>query len=227
MHPVPQNGVGGCAPLCVGPFKSPRLPPALTGFVGERRNRPVALVTDDFRLYHELAPFFERSGVQLLGLAPGEEVPAAVEVLLGGPEDDARSVAVRQDREATLLAVAQRLDAGGEPYRHVVYGVDPGETVGLAVVADDLPLWVGEAHDVEGAVARVLAWRTGLEARAESVHVGDGAPEVGRALRRALRDADRDLRVSMVPEHGSTPQAPVTGSRHTDAAIRIARRRPL
>lgn len=199
----------------------------LTGFVGERRNRPVALVTDDFRLYHALAPFFEHSGVHLLGLSPGEEVPTAVEVLLDGPDGDPRSVPVREDREATLLAVVQAMDTDGEPYRHVVYGIDPGDTIGLAVVADDLPLWVGEEHTVDGAVARLAAWRTGVRARSEAVHVGDGAPPVGLALRRALRDSEPELPVSIVPEYGSSPQAAVTSSRHTDAAIRIARRQPL
>ncbi len=195
--------------------------------MGERRNRPVALVTDDFRLYHDLAPFFESVGVTLLGLTPGEEIPAVVQVLLGGPEGDPRTVAVLPDREATLLAVAQALDPRGSEYRHVVYGIDPGETMGLAVVADDMPLWVAEEHSIEGTVRRLSAWRTGLEARSESVHIGDGAPDVGRALRHALREADPDLPVLMVPEFASTPSAAVTGSRHTDAAIRIARRQPL
>lgn len=200
---------------------------ALTGFLGERRNRPVALVTDDFRLYHELAPFLEQNGVHVLGLSPGEEVPAAVEVLLGGPEDDPRSVAVRPDREATLLAVVQAMDAGREAYRHVVYGLDPGDTIGLAVVADDLPLWVGEERTVEGVLARLRVWRTGITARGETVHLGDGAPTVGSALRRALLEEEPGLPVLMVPEHGSSPPAAVSGSRHTDAAIRIARRQPL
>ncbi len=195
--------------------------------MGERRNRPVALVTDDFRVYHSLAPFFEQVGITLLGLNPGEAVPPAVEVLLNGPEDDARTVPLRQDREATLLAVAQALDPRGGDYRHVVYGVDPGETMGLAVVADDLPLWVAEAHTVEGLVERLMAWRTGLNSKTESVHIGDGAPKIGRAVRLALRDQDKRLPVFIVPEFASTPAAAVTGSRHMDAAIRIARRPPL
>lgn len=195
--------------------------------MGERRNRPVALVTDDFRLYHELAPFFEQSGVHLLGLNPGEEVPSSVEVLLGGPPDDARTVAVRQDREATLLAVVQAMQVHQDAYRSVVYGIDPGETIGLAVVADDQPLWVGEEHTVDGAVARLLAWRTGLDARIETIHIGDGAPDVGRALRRAFLEAGSTLPVFLVSEHGSTPHAAVTSSRHMDAAIHIARRQPL
>lgn len=197
----------------------------LTGFIGERTNRPVALVTDDFRLYHELAPFFEAQGVQLLGLRPGEPVPDAVRVLLNGPADDPRSVAVRADNEATWLAVAAKWDARAGP-RRVVIGADPGETIGLAVLVDGMVYWTAEARGVDAALARLLAWRTGLAPDSWALHVGDGAAEIGFALSRGARKSWPELRVSIVPEAGSTPPSAVTGSRHTDAAIRIALREP-
>ena len=203
----------------------------MTGFPGQRRNLDVALVTDDFRLYHELAPYLESKGIRVLGLKPGEAVPPSVRVLLGGPAGDPRTVALRPDREATLLAVYALLDdrptaraAGG--YHRVVFGVDPGHVIGLAVLADGAWLHVAEARSPEEAVARLTAWSTGLAARAWEVHVGDGHPNSGRALVRSLRAALPQARVSLVPEEKTSPFRPVTGSRHTDAAILIARREP-
>lgn len=200
----------------------------MSGFPGERRNRPVALVTEDFRLYHRLVPFLESAGLPVLVLRPGEEVPASVQALLGGPPDDPRSIALRDDDEATLLAVYTALDRrpGADGYRRVVFGLDPGKVIGLAVLADEDCLLVGEAHSVEAAVARVVAWASGLAARHWEVHVGDGSPTEGRALVATLRDRLPQAEVALVREHDTTPFSHVSGSRHTDAAWHIAMRRP-
>lgn len=201
----------------------------MTGFPGQRRNLDVALVTDDFRLYHELAPYLESNGIRVLGLKPGETVPPSVRVLLGGPEGDRRTVRLRADREATLLAVYSVLDdrpTARAGYQRIVFGVDPGHVIGLAVLADGAWLHVAEARSPDAAVARLAAWSTGLSARSWEVHVGDGHPVTGRALVKALRTALPEARVTLVPEEKTSPFRPVTGSRHTDAAIHIARREP-
>jgi hypothetical protein len=201
----------------------------MTGFPGERRNKAVALVTDDFRLYHELTPYLEANGIRVLGLKPGEAVPPSVRVLLGGPTGDPRSLQLRADREATLLAVFAALDErptarGG--YERIVFGVDPGQVIGLAVLADGSWLHVAEALSPQEAVDRVAAWSTGLSARHWEVHVGDGHPTSGRTMLRELRARLPEARVSLVPEEKTSPFRPVTASRHTDAAIHIAMRDP-
>lgn len=199
----------------------------MTGHRGARTNLPVALVTQDFRLYHRLAPFFEGYGITVLGLRPGDAVPASVRVLLGGPQTDKRSVALREDAEATLLATFAALDprpGKRHGYGRVVFGVDPGQMIGLAAVADGEALLVGEARSVHEAAERVKAWATGLSARVWEVHVGDGAPEAGRSLVEALARRLPQARVALVSEEGTSPWFAVTGSRHADAAILIALR---
>lgn len=202
----------------------------MTGHSGQRRNHGVALVTDDFRLYHELAPFFEGHGIRILGLKPGEQPPASIKVLLGGPPGDPRTIALREHREATLLAVYAALDArptarGG--YQRVVFGVDPGEVIGLAVLADGAWLHVAEAHGVADAVSHIAEWTTGLTAKTWEAHVGNGHPSVGRPILVELRKALPKVKVMLVPEGATTPDRPRTQSRHTDAAILIALREPL
>jgi hypothetical protein len=189
----------------------------------------VALVTDDFRLYHELAPYLEANGIRVLGLKPGEDPPKSVKVLLGGPAGDPRTVPLRDDREATLLALIAALDErptakGG--YRRVVFGVDPGHVIGLAVLADGQCLHVTEARSPDQAVERIAAWATGLSAQRWEVHVGDGHPKTGRGILPAVKARLPQARVLLVPEEATTPFRPVTASRHTDAAITIAQREP-
>lgn len=199
----------------------------MTGHRGARKNLPVALVTQDFRLYHRLAPFFESYGITILGLTPGEAVPASVRVLLDGPPADPRSVPLRDELEATLLATFAALDprpGKREGYNRVVFGVDPGQIIGLAAVADGETLLVGEARAVQDAADRVAMWASGLQARVWEVHVGDGAPEAGRQLVETMAHLLPQARVAVVPEEGTSPWFAVTGSRHSDAAILIALR---
>lgn len=203
----------------------------MTGHIGERTNRPVALVTDDFRLYHELVPLFESNGIPILGLRPGDRIPDAVEVVVGGADDDARSVALRPDAQATLLAVLMALDAkrAGRrgAYERVVFGIDPGDAIGLAVVADGQPLMVDQVFDPEAAVARLAAWQRGLVADAWFAHIGDGAPMIGVRLEGLLHKRLDGVAVRFVPEQETSPGSPETRSRHTDAAILIALRQPI
>ncbi len=194
--------------------------------MGERRNREVALVTGDLRLYHRLVPVFEKRGIPLLGLTPQDEVPESVQALLNGPPDDPRHVPVHQDDDATLLAALQRLDRRRPgPYGHVTFGVDPGKTIGLAVVADDEPLLVREAQTIAAAIDRLCAWAEGLQSKHWAIHIGDGAPDVGEPLAEQLAQQLPDAPVRLIHEARTTPRAPVTGSRHADAAVRIALRR--
>ncbi len=174
-----------------------------------------------------MVPFLEDYGIHVLGLAPGEPVPPSVRVLLNGPADDRRSQPVGPSREATLLAILAALDErptarGG--YDRVVVGVDPGDVTGLALLADDRVLLVGEEHSPSEAADRVVKWTKGLSARLWEVHVGDGAPEAAGAMIRAVGERLGDARILVVPEEGTTPYAVETVSRHTDAAIQIARR---
>ena len=197
----------------------------MTGHVGARKSQPVGLMTDDFRLYHRLAPFLESHGLPVLGLRSGDLVPPTVRALVGGPPEDPRTLPVRQDPEAVLLSIRSHLDAPAG-FRRVIFGLDPGKVIGLAVVADGKWLLVAEAMSVAKAVERVATWAEALAARSWEVHVGAGAPIVGRELLAALRSRLPKASCSIVPEEDTTPGSPVTGSRHTDAAVHIALRRP-
>lgn len=201
----------------------------MTGPIGARTNRAVALVTDDFRTYHRLVPVFEARGLPVLGLRPGDEVPVAVQALIGGPSSDPRSVGLRDDAEATLLAVLQVLDerpVAEAAYPEVVFGVDPGQTIGLAVLAAGMPLLVAEERGPKLAAERLRRWRTGLWADRVAVHIGDGEPVTGQGVAAEAARLMPGAEVAFVHEGSTTPYSPATKSRHTDAAIHIALRRP-
>ncbi len=189
----------------------------------------MALVTDDFRVYHALVPVFEGHGVHLLGLAPGEDVPPSVQVIVGGPAGDGRSVPLFDDAQACLLAAIAALDerpTAEDGYSEVVFGLDPGDAIGLAVVADGMALLVDQVFDPEAAVERLVIWKQALSATSWRAHIGDGAPAVGVRLEGLIHARIQGVLVRFVPEDETSPGSPATQSRHTDAAIHIALRRP-
>jgi hypothetical protein len=193
------------------------------------RSQAVALVTDDFALYHRLAPFFEAHGIHLHGLRSNAPVPASTRVILGGDPADARTLPLRADAEANLLAVRAALD--GRPsvrtsLRHVIVGVDPGQRIGLALLADGEVYLVAEALSPQEAVDRMVAWQEGLSPRHWSVHVGDGSPVEGARICAQVAARLPGWSLVIVPEQASTPGSVETLSRHTDAAVRLARRTP-
>ncbi len=156
-------------------------------------------------------------------------MPRSVKVLLGGPAQDARALPVHDDPEATLLGVLAALDRrrpDRERYRQVVFGVDPGLTIGIALVADGQALLVAECLSPQETADRIATWAAALQAREWRVHVGDGSPAVGRAIAEALGHRVPQAALHFVPEGATTPFRPATGSRHADAAILIALRRP-
>lgn len=189
----------------------------------------MAFVTDDLRGYHELVPVFSARGIQLLGLRPDEAVPPSVRALIDGPPNDPRTVPRHAHDDATFLAVAQTLDdrpTARPTYRCITFGVDPGKTIGLAVLADGAAFMVAHEQTVSAAVARLLAWNDGLVGAMRRIHIGDGHAATGQQLFDAVQEAFPDALVAFVPEHATTPASPVTASRHTDAAIHIALRSP-
>ena len=150
-------------------------------------------------------------------------------VLLDGPPSDPRSLPLAKEPEAALLAVYWRLDprpTARPRYRKLTFGADPGQTIGLAVLADGEPMLVAESRAPEQAVERLATWAHAVEAETREFHVGDGHPEVGQVLTAALWDRFPTAQVFVVPEAATTPWSPVTRSRHTDAAILIALREP-
>ncbi|MGB0652337.1 MAG: hypothetical protein ACPGQL_03970 [Thermoplasmatota archaeon] len=191
----------------------------------------MALVVHDFRVYHELVPFLEEHDLPVLALAPGDHIPPSVKVLLDGPPADDRSVKLPiGDPEETLVATRAALlghPPGAPPFRRAVIGVDPGDVIGLAVLADDQVLVIGEEREPAAVAARVRSWCSVLAASAWAVHIGDGARRVANAVLDQLAFELPDAEVVLVPEHATTPYAVATKSRHTDAAIRIALREPV
>jgi hypothetical protein len=189
------------------------------------RQRSVALVTRDPRLYHELAGFLRERGLPSVSLLPGDRIPESVAVVLTSDDELATiehphvlPVAEGGDRRALGAAIAHALHAIPDDVDLVV-GIDPGPRPGYAIVSDDLTLGEGvlDAPDSIGVFAVQLRHR--FPSRRVVFRVGSGDPP---ARNRIVNDLlSRRRNVELVDENGTTPHGR-RRPRDAAAARRIA-----
>jgi hypothetical protein len=150
----------------------------------------IAVVTDDFSLYHDLVVRLKRRGVPFASLTPRDPVPDDVGVVITSPAEaktvDFRPVvATRSDLEDAIDQALKAL-AGREPAQVLAVGVDPGRTIGLAAVADGLVVATARCAGVDEAVNRVRLFLQRHPARRQVIRIGHGAPTLRDVLVRRL-----------------------------------------
>jgi hypothetical protein len=191
---------------------------------GERL-KTLGVQTSDFSVYYDLVQALRARHVPFVPIAPGEDVPHSVGVVLTTASEIAT---IRADHivafttpDATIEA-ALRLLRGEIAFRQCVIGIDPGERPGIAVLADGKILRLVHAtspETVRPAVDRALA---DCPAERFLVRVGNGAPTYRDRILRSF--AGMSVDVELVDETRSTPPSGYHGNaeRDTAAATNIA-----
>lgn len=192
------------------------------GLDDERTMRKVlGILTEDFRLYHDLVATLRARNLPFESLSFGHRVPENVGAVLTSVAEAhrirARNVVPVDDLDTAIGRALQMLK-GRREWREILIGIDPGREPGIAVLGDGEVLDTRLAEDPE-AVGRIVrrALRTfpGKEVR---VRVGHGDPTNRNRVLNAL--APDGLRVEIVDEAGTTHRSPQPD---VDAAMVIAR----
>ncbi|OGS50675.1 MAG: hypothetical protein A3K65_09120 [Euryarchaeota archaeon RBG_16_68_12] len=180
----------------------------------------LGVLTEDFRLYHDLVAALRARGVPFVTLSFSRRIPETVGAVLTSPQEAGRirrppAIAVG-DVDAAIAKALQALE-GHTYWKEIVVGIDPGEGPGVAVVGDGQVLDTRLAPSPE-AVAGIVrdALRT-FPASRHRVRVGHG----DRTNRnRILNALDREgVAAEIVDEAGTTDR---TEEPDIGAAIKIA-----
>jgi hypothetical protein len=159
--------------------------------VERRALRYIGVVVDDIKASYRVIRELKAKKIAFVLLKPGEQVPDYVTaVIICGDADGGvqyRGVSYNGDARNTVLR-AISLSRGREGFELVVVGVDPGESTGIAVIAD--------GDFFEGySVAKILAGEeikmilSSYPASNFLFRIGKG--RVGRDLLSALRSDPR------------------------------------
>ncbi len=183
--------------------------------------RVLGILTEDFRLYHDLVAALKARGLDFVSLSFGRRIPDTVGAVLTSPSEAARirsakAVAV-QDLDGAIARALQLLKGRSE-WEELLIGVDPGHEPGVAVLGDGDVLDTTLARNPEAVRDQVRSALRTFPARQVRVRVGHGDPTNRNRILNAL--AEEGLRVEIVDEAGTTHRTPQPD---LDAAVDIAR----
>ena len=180
----------------------------------------LGILTQDFRLYHDLVAALKARDIPFVSLSFARRVPESVGAVLTAPAEASKvrspRVVIVDDVESAI-AKALQLVKGKSEWRELRIGVDPGRQPGVAVVGDGdvLDTRVAESPEAVGSLVR-QAIRT-FPADVVKVRVGHGDPTNRNRVLNAL--GREPLRVEVVNEAHTTRR---TSQPDVDAAINIA-----
>ncbi len=181
----------------------------------------LGILTEDFRLYHDLVAALKSRRLDFVSLAFGRRIPETVGAVLTSPAEAYRirtgSVVPVQDLDAAIARALQLLKGKSE-WRELLIGVDPGREPGVAVLGDGDVLDMSLAPSPEAVRDQVRSALRTFPAKQVRVRVGHGDPTNRNRILNAL--AEDGLRVEIVDEAGTTHRTPQPD---LDAAVDIAR----
>ena len=196
----------------------------------------VAVATVEGKAYFLIVNELREQNIPFISLVPGEPVPAKVKVVITTEKE---KHLVKHEKILTfsnegeldnLVDEVKIILQGKEAYKKIVIGIDPGEAIGVAVIADGKVIEEGNCFSTQEVVNSIIKSirNVNFSLTSVSVKIGNGVP-VYKELLEALDDVlPPEVVLEVVGEAGTNrPLKENKRSRkirHISSAIRIAGR---
>jgi len=196
----------------------------------------IAVATVSGKAYYKLVNELKGRDIPFLSLTPRDPVPPSVKVVITTGKERQLithlSVLIFNEEKdsATVVDEALRLVEGKKSYERVVIGVDPGKTLGLAVLGDGNVLETVTCSSLEETVNTVMKLLNRAPAAINVVKIGNGAPAYTKQLLNLLDEVlPEETAMEVVSEAGTSRfERKATHRREGKdvmSAIKIAERR--
>jgi hypothetical protein len=196
----------------------------------------VAVATVEGKAYFLIVNELREQNISFISLVPGEPVPAEVKVVITTEKEkhlvkhEKILIFTSENELDDLVNEVKRILQGKEAYEKIVIGIDPGETIGLAVIADGKVIEEGNCFSTQEVINSIIKTirNVNFSLTSVSVKIGNGVP-VYKELLEALDDAlPPEVALEVVCEAGTNRPLKENkrsrGIRHISSAIRIAGR---
>jgi len=196
----------------------------------------VAVATVEGKAYFLIVNQLRERNIPFVSLVPGESVPAEVKVVITTEKGKniikhERILIFPGENELDVLIYEiEKTLQGKEAYEKIVIGVDPGEAVGLAEIADGKVIEESTCFSTKELIDAInkMIKNVDFSVTSVAVKIGNGVP-IYKALLEALDDAlPQEVELTVVNEAGTNKPLKDNrrsrGIRHISSAKRIATR---
>ena len=196
----------------------------------------VAIATVDGKAYFLIVNKLREQDIPFISLVPGDVVPAEVRAVITTEKEkdlvknENTLIFTSENELDNLFNEVKRILQGKEAYEKILIGIDPGEAIGLAALADGEVIEEGNCFSTQEVISSIIKTlrNVNFTVTGVSVKIGNGV-QVYRELVEALDDAlPPAVVLEVVSEAGTNlPLKKNTRSRrirHISSAIRIAGR---
>ncbi len=174
----------------------------------------IAVVTVSGKAYYLIVNELQKRKIPFISLIPGETIPIETKVVVTTEKEKHlikhERVLLYKDganSETMINNVLQSIQ-GKKYYTKIVIGIDPGEVIGLAVLADGKVIQTENCSSVEETLERVKNIAQDFEIKpitAISVKIGDGVPAYKAKLLQALDNLlPQNVTLESVSEFGTS-----------------------
>ena len=194
----------------------------------------VAVVTVQGRAYFHITHLLKENGIPFFSLLPGDSIPVEAKVVITTLEEKDRvnygnvlmfTSEGELDRLMSQVIISLQ---GKEHYGKVVIGVDPGEMVGLVVVADGKVVDKANCLSILETVNKIksILKNVNLSVTNVRIKIGDGVPIYKRLIGTLDKSLPSEIVLEVVREAGTNlPLSKRSRElRHIMSAIRISTR---
>jgi hypothetical protein len=196
----------------------------------------VAIATVEGKAYFLIVNKLREQNIPFISLVPGESMPAEVKVVITTEKEkhlvkNEKILILASENELdNLVNEVKRIFQGKEAYEKILIGIDPGEAIGLAVIADGKVIEEGNCFTTQEVINSIIKTIRNVNSTVTSVSVkiGNGVP-VYKELVEALDDAlPPAVALEVVSEAGTNRPLKKNNRsrriRHISSAIQIAGR---
>jgi hypothetical protein len=194
----------------------------------------VAIATVHGKAYYHIVNALREKDINFYSLMPGQSIPARAKLVITTEEEKEKihhsKVLVFHDESDIdfLMMEVKRLLLGKEKYEKIIFGIDPGEAIGLVVLVDGKVIEEGNyycSRDLVNSILKILR-SVNFSVTSVTIKIGNGVP----VFRDLLHDLDMALpapvALEVVDEAGTNRPLTMHSRkiRHISSAIRIAAR---
>jgi len=198
----------------------------------------IAVATVSGKAYYLIVNELKSRNIPFISLTPYDPVPMEIKVVLTTERErplikheNVLALGESEDVQALINQALQQAE-GKSGYEEIVIGVDPGEILGLAVLADGKVIKTGNCFSIREAVdeiEKIVESLKDVKAGSIIVKIGDGIPEYKEKLLRALDNRlPPNVELESVSEAGTDRHISEAkhrrGIRDIVSAIKIAER---